>query len=286
MQVRRRVRGDGRDFVLDGKVREGLGLDALRVLQRVRRGLRVGDRYRLAGPHCNRRTDVEHYSGRSQEVHKAGRKGVTVDLDRECRRVGYRVRIRHFVQEQNDAFTSSWGLRADHRRRGVHGGGGGHVRRVAGADGVDRRDPVVARVARIQFRVRVPPRCRVRVRDQIGPAPGAGVRDLDPVAGDGHTARVRRAPAEIDLPRRTTLRIQVRRRIRDDGREVVGDGLGGEERRDLVARPSPAAGSSRLSCRRPHHIAGANRRVDGQRDCCAGAVQRQRVDRARTAIRP
>ena len=51
--VSRRFRGDGREVVVDGKVRERRGLDSRRVLQRVRRGLRVGDRYRLAGAYVD-----------------------------------------------------------------------------------------------------------------------------------------------------------------------------------------------------------------------------------------
>ena len=71
--------------------------------------------------------------------------------------------------------------------------------RRAGARAVDRRDAVEARASRKQSGVRERGARGPGVGLQIGPG-GAGLRDLDPVAGDrGAAVVVRRDPGEVDL---------------------------------------------------------------------------------------
>ena len=111
------------------------------------------------------------------------------------------------------------------RRYRRHGGGARDRRRIAGADRVDRRDPVVARgpegeagmgvggVGRDGGRVQLAPL-------RIGVARGRGrLRAyLDLVVGDGRAAVIRRrGPRQVDF-RRPTRRRQPRRRAGRGGR--------------------------------------------------------------------
>ena len=127
--------------------------------------------------------------------------------------------IKCLVKDENQLTPRTIGIRRhQHRPRDVVGGGVRGVGARAGAEGVDRRNPVVARGLRAEPGVGIRRVRAAGVRDQIGPGGVAVGRPLDAVAGDVRIAGVRRpGPAEVDLRAAHGRGRQARRRAGDAG---------------------------------------------------------------------
>ena len=168
---------------------------------------------------------------------------------------------------QYDGGATRCGVGARHHRpRDVLGGGVIDVRGRAGAAGVDRRDPVVARGRRGEAGVAVGDVRGAGVLDQLLPVRGAVGRPLDAVAGRRRNPldRRRRGPGEVDL-RGGVARHGVGRRRGEPGRRAGLDhrrggevGAGRRARAGRVDRLDPV-----VAGRRPEEPGVRVRRHDG-----------------------